>query len=87
MAKELPDVVFLCPKCLIGQEAGGNCPYDGTELIECRPGSKEDPQRRPIMQTDGRVLTRAPKWWLKFTVSNLMRFIEPRVNRPDIDES
>jgi hypothetical protein len=86
MANDFPDIVYLCPKCLIAQEAEGHCPYDGTELIECRPGSKGDPQRRPMMHNDGQVITRAPKWWLSFTVKDLMRFIEPKVKRPDNEE-
>jgi hypothetical protein len=81
MVDDFPEVVYLCPKCLTGQEEEGLCPIDGTELVECRPGSQEDPQRRPMMDDDGHVVTRAPKWWLRFTVKDLMRFIEPKDDR------
>lgn len=78
MAEEFAEIVYLCPKCLQGQEAAGPCPNDGTQLIECEPGSRDDPARRPIIDNEGRVLTRAPRWWLNVTVREIMSFLDKK---------
>lgn len=78
MAEKLPEIVYLCPKCLVGQEEAGPCPIDGMQLIECEPGPRNDPTRRPLIDSKGHVQTRAPRWWLKFTVKEFMGFVEKK---------
>jgi hypothetical protein len=64
--------IYLCPRCLEAQDAPGLCPRDGTELLTCRPGYQDDPCRRPLMDAKGRVVSRAPIWWLQYSVRNLI---------------
>jgi hypothetical protein len=69
--------VYLCPVHLIPTDSPGVCDQCGRELVGCRPGDPDDPCRRPIMDARGRILTRAPLWWLRYSVSELaQRFIE-----------
>jgi hypothetical protein len=70
------DQVYLCPRCLEAQSAPGVCPNDGTKLLTCRPGQVDDPCRRPLMDAEGKIRTRAPLWWLRNTVKNLVRHFE-----------
>jgi hypothetical protein len=63
--------MHLCPRCLAPGDESGPCPVCGTERIHCRPGDLDDPCRRPLMDKDGRVRTRAPLWWLRHTVTRL----------------
>lgn len=78
MSEQFPEIIHLCPKCLQGQEEGGLCPNDGTELIECKPGARDNPTRRPLIDDKGQVLTRAPRWWLNFTVGEIMGLVEKK---------
>jgi hypothetical protein len=68
--------VYLCPRCLEAHDAPGICSRDGTRLLTCRPGNPDDPCRRPLIDSRGRVLSRAPIWWLQYTVRNLLDFLE-----------
>lgn len=70
--------VYLCPRCFEAQTAPGFCPNDGAELLSCRPGAPDDPCRRPLMDDKGRVVSRAPIWWLQYTVRDLMSYLEKR---------
>jgi hypothetical protein len=79
MSEEFVEVVYLCPKCLEAQSAPGPCPNDGTELLSCRPGDPDDPCRRPLMDRDGQVRSRAPKWWLNYSVKDLMDYLDDAV--------
>lgn len=67
--------IYLCPGCLSAAEGSGACSNCGTTVIECRPGDPDDPCRRPLMNQDGEVLTRAPVWWLQHGVSELMEYL------------
>jgi hypothetical protein len=76
-----PDVqIHLCPKCLEAQPTPGLCPKDGTQLLTCRPGDPDDPCRRPLIDAMGRLRTRAPVWWLKYSVTELMELLEEAGN-------
>jgi len=68
--------VYLCPRCLQGQEQAGDCPRCGEPLLTCRPGDADDPCRKPIMDRHGRVRSRAPLWWLRHSVEELARRFE-----------
>ncbi|OGO13127.1 MAG: hypothetical protein A2Y93_03410 [Chloroflexi bacterium RBG_13_68_17] len=68
--------LYLCPRCLLPGEEPGLCPQCGTERLTCRPGDPDDPCRRPLMDAAGRVRTRAPLWWLRYTVGRLTEYLE-----------
>ncbi len=68
--------VYLCPRCLSAEASPGLCPRCGEERLACRPGDPEDPCRRPIMDAEGRVRTRAPLWWLRASLAQAPRWLE-----------
>lgn len=76
MSNGTGESIHLCPKCLQAQPSPGTCPNDGTELLSCSPGDADDPCRRPLMDSLGKVKTRAPGWWLKYSVAELMQALE-----------
>ena len=59
--------LYLCPNCFNALEApqmSEPCPLCGHSLVECKPGAPDDPCRKPLMDADGDLLTRAPEWWV-----------------------
>jgi hypothetical protein len=68
--------VFLCPRCLLAGDTPGPCQRCGGERLSCRPGGADDPCRRPLIDAQGRVRTRAPLWWLRQSVSPLTEYLE-----------
>lgn len=75
--------VYLCPRCLLAGEDPGACQRCGGERLACLPGNLGDPVRRPLIDVQGRVQTRAPQWWLHHSVRRLEELREraqtPRV--------
>lgn len=63
--------LYLCPNHLIPSDQPGICPRCDREMVGCRPGDPDDPCRRPMMDQHGRILTRAPLWWLHYSVAEL----------------
>jgi hypothetical protein len=54
---------YLCPTCFTAQST-----EDKTHLhimLCCDPGTSQDQRRRPLIDDHGRVLTRAPRWFLE----------------------
>lgn len=78
MREPADDTVYVCSRDLIIQTEPGKCPECGRVLIECRPGPMDDPSRRPLIDAQGRVRTRAPLWWLRKTVTRLVDHIDQR---------
>lgn len=72
---ELP-MIHICTRCLTPAGEGGTCSACGGQRISCRPGDPDDPCRRPLMDDRGRVLTRAPLWWLQHTVPQLIELMK-----------
>jgi hypothetical protein len=68
--------LYLCPRCLLSGDSSGPCPRCGGERLTCRPGDPDDPCRRPLIDAEGQVRTRAPLWWLRYTVGPLAGFWE-----------
>jgi hypothetical protein len=74
---ELP-LFYLCPRCFSAADAPGPCPRCGAPRARCALGALDDPLRRPLMDDAGRVLCRAPRWWLDHTAPYLRRAPSPR---------
>lgn len=68
-------IVYLCPTHLISAGQPGMCPKCDQEMVGCRPGDPDDPCRRPLMDQRGHILTRAPLWWLQYSVSALTQHL------------
>ncbi len=59
-----PTVLYICPNCFSAETSPGECPHCQRERVECDPGKPDNPCRKPPMDKDGRLLSRAPLWWL-----------------------
>jgi hypothetical protein len=57
-------VLYVCLNCFSIDTAPGNCPNCGRALQECDPGDPNNPCRKPPMDAQGHLLSRAPLWWL-----------------------
>ncbi len=71
MTGERGEQVYLCANCMLPGDSPGPCPRCGRERLTCRPGDPDDPCRRPWIDAQGQVRTRAPLWWLTKTVGPL----------------
>lgn len=69
-------VLYMCPRDLIASDAPGACLICGTQRIECCAGEADDPCRRPLIDDQGRLQTRAPLWWLRNTVTRLTKILD-----------
>ena len=67
---------YLCLNCLTPAEEAGVCQRCGGERVGCRPGSPEDPCRRPLMDAEGRIRTRAPLWWLRKSIPGFSKYLD-----------
>jgi hypothetical protein len=56
--------VYVCPRCFSTDEAAGPCPRCGPQRLRCELGAPDSDFRRPPHDADGRLLSRAPLWWL-----------------------
>lgn len=59
-----PTTLYVCGRCFSTDVVPGPCPNCGVARAECDPGRPDDPGRKPPMADDGRLLSRAPLWWL-----------------------
>ena len=73
MSDRSSEWIYICPRCFEAQDSDGHCSKDGTKLISCRPGHPDDPCRRPLVDEDGKIRTRAPIWWLRYSVMEVLR--------------
>jgi hypothetical protein len=65
-------LLYVCTRCLTPAAEPDSCSYCGGQKRACRTGEEGDPRRRPLIDWQGRVLTRAPIWWLDTTVPQLL---------------
>jgi len=72
------ETLYLCPRCLTPADQPGECKVCGATRLSCRLGEEDDVCRRPLIDAEGRVRTRAPLWWLVHTVGPL---VEHKTNR------
>ena len=78
MSTDFNQEIHLCPHCLFSGAEPGACPHCGHARVTCRPGDPDDPCRRPIMDRRGRVLSRAPLWWLQYSVHELAQHLDQK---------
>ena len=63
MTAEL-SVVYVCRQCFSTDIRPGPCPEHDEARVECDPGDPDSPCRRPPMDAQGRIVNRAPLWWV-----------------------
>jgi hypothetical protein len=76
MPDQTETMLYLCPNCYTPGEAPGACPMCGHEMLGCRPGDPDDPCRKPLIDSAGRVRTRAPRWWLEKRLPGLLEILK-----------
>ena len=57
------EVFYICPKCFKICEDPDEEHRHG--MVQCSPLTLTDAQRKPLYDVDGRLLTRAPRWFLE----------------------
>jgi hypothetical protein len=70
MAGDITEM-YVCGRCFSVDTAAGICPRCGLPRRHCNLGQPGDPCRRPPMDADGRILSRAPQWWVLPTLQCL----------------
>jgi hypothetical protein len=65
-------VIYVCKRCTTSAGEPGQCEYCGGEKVACKPGNDGDPIRRPLLDSEGNIVTRAPIWWLHETIPELV---------------
>lgn len=63
MALDISDQ-YVCERCFSTDTAPGPCPRCGLMRRHCELGGPEDDCRRPPMDAQGNILSRAPLWWV-----------------------
>ncbi|HLE27688.1 MAG TPA: hypothetical protein VI793_06200 [Anaerolineales bacterium] len=72
---------YICPNCFLADTAPGQCPNCGHTRVECDPGNPDNPCRKPPMDAEGNITSRAPLWWLARSVPHLREKIRQMMNR------
>ena len=65
-------IIYVCRRCTTSAGESGKCQFCGGVKVACRPGDDDDPLRRPLIDAAGNVLTRAPRWWLREIIPELV---------------
>jgi hypothetical protein len=65
MTLDLTDL-YLCERCFSAALAPGPCPRCNQPRRHCELGAGDNPCRRPPTDAEGRLLSRAPQWWVQF---------------------
>lgn len=65
MSEEKSKVIYICPNCFTPADQLGACSECGTEVIEFCPGGEEDLCRRPVVNSQGKLCTHVPLWWIR----------------------
>ncbi len=61
---EEPTAVYVCPRCFSTDDDAGPCPRCGLTRQQCEVGAPGSAVRQPPRDAAGRVLCRAPLWWV-----------------------
>jgi hypothetical protein len=54
---------YLCPICFEVSESASR--HHGRRMLRCDAGNPGDETRKPLMDTDGRLKSHAPRWFLE----------------------
>jgi hypothetical protein len=54
---------YICPICFRVCENDIEC--HAHQLLECRVGGYEDDRRKPVKNRFGKLVSRAPRWYLE----------------------
>ncbi len=54
---------YLCPTCFEASEIDSECHRH--RMIACDAGDWDDERRKPIIDDDGHLRSRAPRWFLE----------------------
>jgi hypothetical protein len=57
-------LLYVCRRCFSAETTAGPCPRCGLERARCEVGAPGARERRPPMDAAGRLLCRAPWWWV-----------------------
>ncbi len=57
-------IIYVCERCFSDSERPGPCPRCEQPRREFALGGLDDPCRRPPTDAAGRLLCRAPLWWV-----------------------
>jgi hypothetical protein len=60
---EKHQIFYMCGVCFRASSEAKLC--HGRPMLYCDTGCWGDQCRMPLMATNGRLLTRAPRWWLQ----------------------
>jgi hypothetical protein len=74
-------VLYVCPNCFSTDTVPGNCPECGHARRECDPGDPDNPCRKPPMDAEGHILSRAPLWWLAQSAPYLREQLKQKMNK------
>jgi len=55
-------IVYMCEECLYCSSEPGN--HHGRPMTRCDAGCPGDECTKPLETAEGRLLTRAPRWWI-----------------------
>jgi hypothetical protein len=56
-------VLYICPKCFRVCETESEC--HAHRMVRCETGLPGDDRRKPVMDDHGRLVSRAPLWYLE----------------------
>jgi len=76
-----PTIVYVCPHCFSMGQSPGRCSDCGGTRVECQPGDASNPSRKPPMDREGRILSRAPLWWLAHSAPYLRDKIKKLISK------
>jgi hypothetical protein len=68
-----PTVLYVCGCCFSADVSPGDCPRCRQPRLCCDLGAPDNPCRRPPMDAAGRLLCRAPLWWVRLHAPHLAR--------------
>ena len=61
-------VFCICPKCFSVSDSREECEAcEEGEMVQCNVLELSKEQRKPLFDDQGRLLTRAPRWFLEET--------------------
>ncbi len=55
-------IVYVCETCLSVSDAP--MVHHGRPMLQCDAGCEGDDCTQPVVDSAGRILTHAPKWWV-----------------------